>query len=64
MDSHESKEKLDGKVFPRSAPHGHELVQMVTKANADEWPKGKVELDCPLRWEDEGGQISNRVDEG
>jgi cell division protease FtsH len=59
------KEKLEeGKVFPRPAPNGHELFQMVTWIKDDGLPKGKVELDSLLRWEDEGGQTATRANEG
>jgi hypothetical protein len=58
------KEKQEeGKVIPRPAPNGHEPFQVVTRTNTDEQPKGKVEPDSLLSWEDEGGQIATRVNE-
>jgi hypothetical protein len=63
MDSQQQKKKQEeGKVFPRSAPNGHEPFQMVAWIKDDGWwQKGKVELDDLLRWEDEGGGQSGRT---
>lgn len=60
MDSQEPKGKQEeGKVFPGPASSRREPFQMVarTTSNADERPKGKVELDGLRRWEDEGGKL-------
>jgi hypothetical protein len=59
----EEKKPEEGKVFPGSAPNGHKPVQMVAGIKDDGWPKVNVELDDLLRWENEGGQIANRVNE-
>jgi cell division protease FtsH len=52
------------KVFPKPAPNGHRSVKRAAGNKDSMWPKGKVEPDGLLRWEDEGGQIANRTDEG
>ena len=60
----EEKKPEEGKVFPGSAPNGHEPFQLVAGIKDEGWPKVNIELDDLLRWENEGGQIANRVYEG
>jgi hypothetical protein len=55
------KEKQEeGTVFPRTTPNRHKPLQIVASINGDERSKSKVEFDGLLRWEGEGGRITNR----
>ena len=51
MDSQESKDKLEGKMFSRSTRHGYEPFQLVIQTKVDEWVKGKLNWTSLLRWE-------------
>jgi cell division protease FtsH len=51
------KEKQEaGEIFPSPAPNGHKPIRVVASIADDRRPKGKVELDDLLRWDDEGGK--------
>ena len=51
------KEKQEaGEIFPSPAPNGHKPIRVVASIHDDRRPKGKVELDDLLRWDDEGGK--------
>ena len=51
MDSQESKDKREGKVFSRSTGHGYEPFQLVIRTKADERVKRKLNWTGLLRWE-------------
>ncbi|HSB03315.1 MAG TPA: ATP-dependent zinc metalloprotease FtsH [Anaerolineales bacterium] len=59
----QEKKQEEGEVFPGSAPNGHKPFQTVAGIKNDERPKVNVEPDDLLRWEYEGGQIANRLNE-
>jgi cell division protease FtsH len=61
----QAKKQEEGKELPKPAPNGHKPSQRASgNKDAKKRPKVKVELDDLPRWEDEGGHIAPRVDEG
>lgn len=62
MNSQDPREKQEeGKGFPGPAPTGHDPAQMPAGNQDAGRPKGKIDREGLLRWEDEGGQVTNRV---
>ncbi len=59
-----TEKREEESVFLGHGPNGPEPSQMGALFEENDRSNAKVELDALLRWEDEGGQIEIRMDEG